>query len=219
MRSRICLAVTGTTVLMGLALPNLLQSAEPLDEIPDRVDLKGLEELTGEPVPPRYAAKLSTQKADTVDRDERPHLRVFWRIAYTGKRWPLVILEPSLDRETEGQTKLSIIAVGKSGQAYRWVIRSLTYPKIQGVKEDSKLEWFREVPKEAGAAEGTIEVDLEPIREVFVKRLPKEFSAAVTPKMYIQLVHQPFDRGEHLHLDAWIGYLSAGPREVDLKKW
>jgi hypothetical protein len=74
--------------------------------------------------PPESGVELKVTKAEWVERDAKKVLRVHWSVRYSGKRWPLVILAPSLDRETDGQTRLTFLARGKSGDGYGWTAYS-----------------------------------------------------------------------------------------------
>jgi hypothetical protein len=76
-----------------------------------------------------------------------------------------------------------------------------------------------EVPKDEGVAEGVVEFDLAEAKDRFVKQVPKEFGADVTPELYAWLEHKPRDRAEHLHLDAWTGNLITRPVKVTIRMW
>jgi hypothetical protein len=200
-------------------LPTPTHSSDPDEQEPHAFVWESAVEEAGVERPARSGVQVRTTRAEVVERGGRKVLRVGWEVKYTGTRWPLVILEPSLDRETSGQTELLLIARGKSGQAYYWVFRSPQPLGAQYYPTYSRPEWFLEVGKEPGTAGGSIEADLGEAKAAFIKHLPKEFSAEATPEGYIRLEHRPNDRAEYLHLDAWIGYVISPPRAVTIRKW
>ncbi|MSR55607.1 MAG: hypothetical protein EXS09_20335 [Gemmataceae bacterium] len=180
----------------------------------DKPRIFALEEMLKEPGHVN-GLLLKTTKAEVVIKNEKRVLRVNWSLAYTGKRWPLVILEPSLERATSGQTMLVVVAKGVSGETYGVVIESPS-PRFP-IK--SELAWFLEISKEKREASGMVETDLGPAKEKFIKYYPKEFSERVTPEIYIQLRLDIQDRGLDEGLDAWTGSYSAGAIRVSLEKW
>lgn len=185
------------------------------EEPPDKPGEFALDDSPKEPRrPPRSGATLEVPKAQIVEGGK--HLiRVQWVIKYTGDRWPLAILEPSLKRESSGQTQLLVIAKGKSGKAYYTVLKSpspirpLLPPK----------DWFLIVPKEKGKAEGVLEADLAEAKRRFLKYYPAEFDAKVAPELYVRLDLDISERGYQVDLDAWTGYLMASPVKVADPKW
>jgi hypothetical protein len=207
----------GIVLLAGLAVPT---SGGPAIDPTDKVSEFALSLLLKDnDDPPESGLQLKLTKADTAERDGRKLLRVHWSLQYTGKRWPLVILEPSLDRETDGQTDLTLLATGKSGNTYGWTARSPRPLLADAFLIHSELDWFVEIQKIPGRAEGVLEIDLGEARGRFLKQLPNEFSAEVTPTLYVWMHHRPRDRAEHLHLDAWTGRLTARPIKVSIDKW
>jgi len=168
--------------------------------------------------PPTNGVQLKTTKAEVVERDKNAILRVHWVIEYSGKRWPLVILEPSMTRKTNGQTRITFFAKGKSGKSY-----ALTAWSEQTIGEldvaRPELDWFLEVRKETGKAKGVMEFDLGQAKDRFVQGQPKEFSADIIPELYVRMQHWPRDRGRDLDLDAWTGPLIARPIKVSAKNW
>jgi len=211
------LCTVGGVLCACLAVPI---PGRPADDPDDKVHGHALDStLKRGDWPPECGVQLKATKAEVVERDGRKVLRVHWAIEYTGKRWPLVILEPSLDRDTDRQTRLAILARGKSGEGYSWTAHSRRPVGVYLFESHSELDWFLEVPKEAGKAEGVIELDFDEAKNRFVKQMPDEFSADVTPALYVRLHHRPRDRAEHLQLDAWAGELSARAIKVTIDKW
>ncbi|MSR55606.1 MAG: hypothetical protein EXS09_20330 [Gemmataceae bacterium] len=70
--------------------------------------------------------KTESVETDPKVSDRVVILKLNWSINYDGKRWPLVILEPSLANETSGQTCVHVVAIGRSGKEYRSLIDSPT---------------------------------------------------------------------------------------------
>lgn len=206
------LAVATATVVFAVG-PVAVRSDEPTDK-PKEVNLKAL--LEDPERPPTNWVTLRTPKAEVVLGDNGDRLRVHWQITYTGKRWPLVILEPSVGRETYRQTRLSLIAQGKSGKAYEFVWTGI--PRAV-VEERAPREWFLEIPKEKGKAEGDLAVELKWAKNAFLKYYPVEFDKNNAPAMYIRLFHRPGDRGLDWDLDAWTGPLMGPVTKVTAKGW
>ncbi len=62
--------------------------------------------------------KAEAVETDPKVADRKVILKMHWTIEYSANRWPLVILEPSLERGTSGQTRLRVFAKGQSGNVF-----------------------------------------------------------------------------------------------------
>src|SRR5262245_64785553 len=144
------LCTVGGVLCACLAVPI---PGRPADDPDDKVHGHALDStLKRGDWPPECGVQLKATKAEVVERDGRKVLRVHWAIEYTGKRWPLVILEPSLDRDTDRQTRLTILALGTSGEGYGWTAYS-PRPLLAGhLPTYSGLAWFLEERRWAGQA-------------------------------------------------------------------
>ena len=140
-------------------------------------------------------------------------LQVGWTVDYTGARQPLVILKPSTTEAT-GQTRLIVYAEDARGRPHQYTIHA---PTPQGMYV-SKKQWFVTVPK-GESASGVIRASVADVRSFFLKHWPDRFDAKIAPRLSIQLVHAPTDRGEAHNLDAWTGQLWSKVLKVDLKSW
>jgi hypothetical protein len=188
--------------------------AEDPGDAPKEVNLKSL--LDDPDRPATNGVQLRTPKAEVVQQVDGKGLRVHWEVRHSGKRWPLVILAPDIERKTSGDTRLTLYAQGTSGKAYAWTWESPTDPFGQA---QSNEDWFLTVDRKAGKAEGDVEVELRAAKEAFLKHLAKELDADKPPPMYVRLQHWPRDRGEHLKLDAWTGPLIGPVTKVTAKDW
>ena len=168
--------------------------------------------------PPRSGVVLKAAKAEVVEKDGKKVLRVGWAITYEGPRWPLVILKPSLTRPAFRGTEIQVIAKGKSGEAYLTVLANPPYSPFDPNPHAAK-DWFLTVPKEKGTAEGVLEADLAEVKRRLLKYYPDDFDPKAAPELYVLLEHDVTDRGDQVDLDAWTGYLAAGPVKVANPKW
>ena len=143
-------------------------------------------------------------KGDTIEID--------WELDYTGRRPPLVILEPSLSRATAEQTVAVFYALGKNGKVHEVEMKS---PHPVGFGFSTPAEWFATVEK-GKTATGTLTLSARDAGARFKRLWPDQFDDTA-PEVRVQLMHNPKDRGGDL--DAWTGTLHSVVREVPLKKW
>jgi hypothetical protein len=73
------------------------------------------------------------------DRDN-PKLKIDWKLTYTGKRLPFVILKPSLKTKTGGLTVLKLHCAPSSGDG---VILRFPSPDPEGIDGDAKKQESR----------------------------------------------------------------------------
>jgi hypothetical protein len=88
--------LSGWALFAALAGGAALAGEEPADKPGKGFALE--EALKDIDRPPRSGVVLATPEADVAEKGGKKVLRVRWAIRYTGDRWPLVILEPSLTR-------------------------------------------------------------------------------------------------------------------------
>ena len=161
---------------------------------------------------------LTTQVTSGVKR----RINVSWVVDYNGPRKTLIMLAPTMTRNTNGQTVLYIFAVGKDGKTYFLTEESPNAgPFSFSPFNCSKRDWFASDPVLDGMQGNSEEIVLIPedIRRAFRKHYPNAFDAFKAPRMYVRMSHRPTDRGEHLSLDAWTGRLTTALAKVDIAEW
>jgi hypothetical protein len=62
-------------------------------------------------------------------------------------------------------------------------------------------------------------LDLSGAKAHFLKHWPEEFDRQQAPPLWLQVRHQPHDRGIAHSLDAWTGELYSRVLRVPLKRW
>lgn len=209
----------GRVVFASVMLTSLVATVVcPEDDPPAKPKEVNFKALLDDPDrPPTNGVQLRTPKAELFERKEGGMgLRTAWEIKYSGKRWPLVIMKPDLERDTNGATRLALYATGKSGKTYVWEWES---PRGAFATASSLPEWFLEIPKDKGKAEGKVEVELAPAKRDLLKYYPKEFDRVKAPVLHIRLQHWPRDRGIGLDIDAWTGPLIGPVTKVAADEW
>jgi hypothetical protein len=197
----------GPTAVLALALPGsgpAAAQAPPTD--PPSVVL-----LEHRLTTPGYAENGVSLRAEAERLTDggRDRIAVRWRIAYAGRRRPLIILAPSLTRPADTSTEVRVYATGKSGKTYAMRLLNERKPSQDGPRESPTREWFATATA-GGEAAGVLEVDTATVRGYLARHLPQEFDAATTPRLHLTLLHAPNERGEALELDAWTGSVSSG---------
>lgn len=153
----------------------------------------------------------------------RDVLDFHWRMKYTGPRPPLIILEPSLIDSWPKTTRVVVFAFPKGSKEGRGEIFETTEPG-EGVANGWALHgepryWYLTVRK-GETATGVMPLAVADIKQRLRARYPDEFSEKVPPKLYVEMTHQPDNRGWTYDLDAWTGTLHSSTLEVpDLQKW
>jgi len=135
-------------------------------------------------------------------------MKLTWALDYDGPRPPLTILKPSLENGSHGQTVVLVYAEGKYGGAFE---QRLISPSAAG-KYWSRKKWFATI-KKGERASGEITISVPKARDYFRRHWPRHFDGT-TPKLHVQLVHKPWDRGEQHGFDAWTGELHSKVLEV-----
>ena len=155
-----------------------------------------------------------------VDEGPKYRIGVRWFLDYDGPRGNLIILAPTLDRITYGQTTLFFFATGKSGKTYVWREES-SVGNLGPLPVDAHKDWFASCPSIEGMRDYTDDIIVVPgdLRRVFRKRYPNEFDPGIAPPLYVIMLHCPKDRGEHLGLDAWTGQLPTAMSKINITEW
>jgi hypothetical protein len=186
------------------------------EDAPRAFDLATLREMD-KPVKVNGVTLTIEARQLLSDRSDRIYVR--WLLHYSGKRWPFVILEPTLTRNTVEQTHLFIYATGKGGETYAMEHYSPSGEPLDATGEStrSKPDWFVKVNRSAAA--GSFEIPTSDVKRFFSKKLPQEFPDNMRPRIHVRLYHYPTDRGEKFNLDAWTGRLDSNVVEIELKEW
>lgn len=176
----------------------------------------------------KNGVELRVSKASQIKRD----LKIDWTLTYDGPRPPLIILEPSLQRATNNQTTVVVVAQAANGQYYEQVFASAPSEnkRTDDRDEESNVkrivlsprtvdvsnEWFVTIPAMKSGS-GTITIP-EFASDSFVKWWPKAFEKAPESIM-VQVIHAPIDRGVFAissgslivieSLDAWTGSVKS----------
>jgi hypothetical protein len=167
-----------------------------------------------------FAVNLKVRRLASTGRDV---IDFHWRMGYTGPRPPLIVLEPSLTETWPGTTQVTVYAFPKGSKEGRMERFETPAPadhaEIGWALRGPPKHWFVTI-KKGKTATGTVPLAVADIKELLRSRYPSEFSETVPPKLYVELVHEPNDRGGHYDLDAWTGRLSTRTLEVpDLTSW
>jgi hypothetical protein len=138
-------------------------------------------------------------------------IQIEWILDYTGPRPPLIILEPSLEKKTSGQTTAIFYAEGKDQKIYEFRLESPA-PMILGGGDGSFL-----TVEKGKTATGKLKVSANLLLGDYKTHWPKAFAAGTPAVLHVQLLHKPYLRGNDL--DAWTGELYTAVLKVPLKKW
>jgi hypothetical protein len=138
-------------------------------------------------------------------------ITIQWTLDYTGPRPPLIILEPTLERETEGQTAALFYAEGPDQKVYTYQVDSPSPVILTGVPD----KWFLTVDK-GKAATGRISIPAVKVRIGFQATWPEIFGET-PPVLHVQLWHKPRFRGGDM--DAWTGELFSPVLGLAVNKW
>ena len=122
-------------------------------------------------------------------------LLISWALNYQG-RSGVQVLEPSLKHVSFSQTHLTICLWSPEGRHQL----DLYSPSLAG-KYFAPREWFVSVNPNAG---GEIRVSRKENWGKFAPPLPEGFQAE---RVWVQLLHKPWDRGEAHDLNAWTGQI------------
>jgi hypothetical protein len=179
-----------------------------------------------------------------VPNKETTDIEVAWNITYAGPRPPLIIVQPTLELST-AQTMIFIYAAPKGKDyAFAFTVKSpeeipgltrflvdpygvkkqLPEYRLQAPFRPTELvlrskDWFVTAP--AGKiAKGVLTVSGAKLKEHLTRSFPGEFDPKQPPRLFLELHHLPFDRGEHFNFDAWTGQLYIPVNAVPaLPKW
>jgi hypothetical protein len=135
-------------------------------------------------------------------------LVLHWSIDYAGPRFPLHILQPSLGVGWYGQTYVVLFPVDEKGIAHPVGI----HPEVPGFLTTNAKEAFLTVNR-GEEAKGTIEV---PLKKAGTRKIQVGKVSIPPGRLFVQLRHAPYDRGERFNLDAWTGSGSQGTLQTPL---
>jgi len=175
---------------------------------------------------------------------ERTDLEITWTLTYTGPRSPLIIVQPSL-HHTSGATMAILYAVPKGKDfGLPFVVHGpiemdgfvidafgdkIALPKFKGIGTLPPLDrfkmrtrtkdWF--VTVAAGkSAHGVLTISASKLKEALLSKYPGQFDPKEPPRLFVDLVFNPIDRGEDFDFDAWVGELNIPINAVPaLSKW
>lgn len=128
-------------------------------------------------------------------------LLIHWSIDYAGPRYPLHILQPSLDVGWYNQTYVVLFPVDDKGIAHLVPI----HPEVPGFLTNAANESFLTVNR-GEVARGTIEV---PLKRAGGRKIKVGKFDIPPARLFVQLRHSPHDRAERFNLDAWTGTLQT----------
>lgn len=187
-------------------------------------------------------------KAKGVPNKEFTDIEVAWTLTYTGPRHPLIIVQPTLTLTT-GATMIAFYAAPK-GKDYALpfgVISPMEFPGPNGYITDAyggkkalpemsnpmpgnpfpplvefkfrTKDWFITVP--AGkSAQGVLTVSGSKLKNYLLTAYPGQFDPKEPPRLFVELFHTPWDRGEDFNFDAWVGNLYIPFNAIPaLPKW
>lgn len=154
---------------------------------------------------------------------------VAWTISYDGPRPPLIIVEPTLEERTNGTTRVRLYAVPE-GKKVGWGCELMSPFREPQPNPPMGLFGFTDlvVPKELflevradKPAKGQISIPATELRKsLAARKADKFFDPEKPPRLFLEVLHEPSDRGENFALDAWTGKLLSGVVEVpQLKSW
>lgn len=164
----------------------------------------------------KYAGRkngvLLQAKAE-VKKEGAVVLLIHWSIDYAGPRFPLHILEPSLNVGSYNQTYLLFFPVDDKGISHPVAI----HPGVHDGPSMASKEAFLSV-KRGEVARGTIELPLTTVKNAVRLKHPEVFSKFAPLQLYVQLRHTPYERGDTWGLDAWTGKLQSELLRIPLER-
>lgn len=155
---------------------------------------------------------------------------VAWRVSYDGPRQPLIVVAPTIEKKTNGTTRVIVYAVPE-GKKVAWAYDLVSPPEDRQPPNPFDPYGFTRItglPKEffltvesGKQGKGEIVVPANRLRKYLADRkADKFFDPKNPPRIFVEVRHYPADRGERHNLDAWTGKLEAGPVEApQLKNW
>lgn len=184
-------------------------------------------------------------KLKAVEKKDTSDIEVAWTITNKKHRSPFYIVQPSLELPT-GQTMLILYAFAKGQQfgfptvvmspvelimppdiheligPYRQVRKKL--PPLPFIDLTTRptlrtKDWFVKVPK-GESAQGKLTISGKKLKELVLKRFPRQFDSKEPPRFFLQMIHDVSDDGYGFPLKAWTGELIVLYNKVPgLKKW
>jgi hypothetical protein len=202
----ICLVMGFCLSSSGLLLSQTPQSkdkdAKDKEKEKDRWKIEDLVKSAKESAGRKNGVLLEAKVEVTKDA-KGDVLLLHWSIDYTGPRFPLHILKPSLESAWHNQTYLKIYPVDEQGLTYLFAIPPPdASPKLHTFSKEDFV-----TVKKGEVAKGTIKV---PWTAVIAQKVKTGKGRVPPVKLYVQLVHAPKERGEQFNLDAWISGPSGG---------
>lgn len=162
----------------------------------------------------RFAGARLRAKASVVPKQGKPdEIIIDWTLDYNGPRPPLIILKPSLEVKSRGQTEVIFYAEGKNGYPYEFHHKS---PAPLYTIQNRTIDDYLIIDKGKTAA-GKIRVSMEWVRFFFQLYLHPSQYGKEPPVIHVQLRHKPYERMDVL--DAWTGELYSKVHKVNVKKW
>jgi hypothetical protein len=204
-------------ILLGLVSPSAGEANAPNADRGSSVDLHKLPSVRVRRVKGvRLRAKAVVQRRLHAD-----DIKIVWTLDYKGPRNRVILLEPSLELETNGDTKVAFYARGKDGRTYGVHVESQhTPPSFTSIPSIHmpKREWFVTLKKGKRVSD-SITVSARKVRDHFTEKYPRQFGARKPPALYFQLYHAPSYTGYGFGIKAWTGKLVTPVMKVRLKKW
>lgn len=240
-------------LMLSFSISTTSIQAEPLPEQArqklfekDRVSLFVFEqEASAETTSSKINGVKFAIKVNTGHKNDANAIEVIWTISYSGPRPPLILIKPSLELATRGQTKVIFYAFArgkkygfplvvasptilteKSGRQvlvgpFSFEKRELSRPLGSSLAPSLRRtkDWFITASK-GESANGAIMISVKDLKKSLMKKFPGEFDSNKPPRLFTEVIHHVEDRGEDFGLDAWIGELFAPYNKVPpLKKW
>jgi hypothetical protein len=189
----------------------LVPFKEPLDRIQRAVGQPCVSVVNG--VKLELSAKVKPDGKGLV-------IELSWTLTNIAARSPLVIVRPSIDVPNSGTIVMLYLVPDGKDYSYGTSFVSphedlkpdpdpfglaLGLPKTRIEKQ-----WYLSVPFRK-SAKGTFAISANQFKDSCQK---VERGRLQAPKLFVELCHCPFARGEELDLDAWTGSLGLPPVEV-----
>ncbi len=120
-------------------------------------------------------------------RQDADKIVLDWTLDYEGPRSPLIILEPSLEFTTRGQTVLMFLAKGKNGIVHAFDVASPNPDPFRspamGSPSWAKKEWFVTIDKKK-ALTRSLDVSARKVRDHFTVYYPDQYEASA-PELHV----------------------------------